>query len=50
MNKIEHIGIAVKDLALSTTIFEDILGRPSYKTEIVESEGVSTSFFQGWSK
>ncbi len=46
MNKIEHIGIAVKDLALSNTIFEDILGTPSYKTEIVESEGVSTTFFQ----
>jgi methylmalonyl-CoA/ethylmalonyl-CoA epimerase len=46
MNKIEHIGIAVKDLALSNTIFEDILGTASYKTEIVESEGVATSFFQ----
>lgn len=46
MNKIEHIGIAVKDLEISNTIFEDILGSPPYKTEIVESEGVSTSFFK----
>jgi methylmalonyl-CoA/ethylmalonyl-CoA epimerase len=45
MNKIEHIGIAVKDLALSNQIFEDILGTSSYKTETVESEGVNTSFF-----
>ena len=46
MNKIEHIGIAVKNLELSNTIFEDILGSPPYKTEKVESEGVSTSFFK----
>lgn len=46
MNKIEHIGIAVKDLNLSNQIFEDILGSKSYKTEKVESEGVSTSFFK----
>lgn len=46
MNKIEHIGIAVKDIKHSTQIFEDILGSPSYKTEKVESEGVSTTFFK----
>ena len=46
MNKIEHIGIAVKDLAISNEIFEDILGTEAYKTESVESEGVSTSFFK----
>lgn len=46
MNKIEHIGIAVKNIELSNQIFEDILGSPSYKTERVESEGVSTSFFK----
>ena len=46
MNKIEHIGIAVKDLNLSNQIFEDILGSASYKTEKVESEGVATSFFK----
>lgn len=46
MNKIEHIGIAVKNLKDSNSIFEDILGSSSYKTERVESEGVATSFFQ----
>jgi methylmalonyl-CoA/ethylmalonyl-CoA epimerase len=46
MNKIEHIGIAVKSIDLSNQIFEDILGSPAYKTERVESEGVSTSFFK----
>ena len=46
MNKIEHIGIAVKNLKDSNRIFEDILGTSSYKTEMVESEGVATSFFQ----
>ena len=45
MNKIEHIGIAVKNLDTSNKIFEDILGSASYKTERVESEGVATSFF-----
>jgi methylmalonyl-CoA/ethylmalonyl-CoA epimerase len=45
MKKIEHIGIAVKDLEVSNLIFEKLLGAPSYKSEEVESEGVLTSFF-----
>lgn len=45
MNKIEHIGIAVNNLETSNAIFEKIFGAPPYKTEVVESEGVSTSFF-----
>lgn len=45
MNKIEHIGIAVKSLETSNKIFEKLFGAPSYKTETVESEGVNTSFF-----
>lgn len=45
MKKIEHIGIAVKDLEVSNLIFEKLLGAPAYKFEDVESEGVSTSFF-----
>jgi methylmalonyl-CoA/ethylmalonyl-CoA epimerase len=45
MNKIEHIGIAVKNLAQSNELFAKLLGTPHYKTEVVESEGVSTSFF-----
>lgn len=46
MEKIEHIGIAVKDLAASNLLFEKLLGVPSYKQEEVASEGVKTSFFQ----
>ena len=46
MNKIEHIGIAVKDLEVSNVLFEKLLGVPSYKSEAVESEGVMTSFFK----
>lgn len=46
MNKIEHLGIAVKNLKESEDLFSKILNSPSYKTEIVESEGVSTSFFK----
>lgn len=45
MNKIEHIGIAVKDLNVSNVLFEKLLGVPSYKQEEVVSEGVKTSFF-----
>jgi len=46
VEKIEHIGIAVKDLELANTIYENLLGIAPYKMEKVESEGVSTSFFQ----
>ncbi|WP_281231615.1 methylmalonyl-CoA epimerase [Flavobacterium gelatinilyticum] len=46
VNKIEHIGIAVKNMEESNVLFEKLLGVPSYKEEIVESEGVLTSFFQ----
>lgn len=46
MDKIEHIGIAVKDLEASNALFEKLLGVPHYKTEEVASEGVRTSFFK----
>ena len=46
MNKIEHIGIAVKNLEESNALFAKLFGKPHYKTESVESEGVNTSFFQ----
>lgn len=46
VNKIEHIGIAVKDIEESNILFEKLLGIPSYKSEEVASEGVLTSFFQ----
>ncbi len=45
MRKIEHIGIAVKNLAESNVLFEKLLGVPAYKEEEVASEGVKTSFF-----
>ena len=46
MIRIEHIGIAVKDLAAAEEIYARLLGVPSYKREAVESEGVITSFFK----
>ncbi|MFD1601277.1 methylmalonyl-CoA epimerase [Flavobacterium artemisiae] len=46
VNKIEHIGIAVKNMDDANVLFEKMLGVPSYKMESVESEGVLTSFFQ----
>ncbi len=46
MRKIEHIGIAVKDIEASNDLFKKLFGEAHYKTETVESEGVSTSFFQ----
>ena len=46
MEKIEHIGIAVKDLEASNSLFAKLLGVPHYKVEEVASEGVKTSFFQ----
>jgi methylmalonyl-CoA/ethylmalonyl-CoA epimerase len=45
MKKIEHIGIAVSNLEKSNALFTKLFGKPPYKTEVVESEGVSTSFF-----
>lgn len=46
VNKIEHIGIAVKNIEESNRLFKKLLGVSSYKSEEVESEGVLTSFFQ----
>lgn len=45
LNKIEHIGIAVKDLETSNALFGKLFGVRHYKTEEVKSEGVRTSFF-----
>ena len=46
MKKIEHIGIAVKDLEASNQLFASLFGKKHYKIEVVESEGVMTSFFK----
>ncbi|MBX2904778.1 MAG: methylmalonyl-CoA epimerase [Taibaiella sp.] len=45
MVRIEHLGIAVKDLKASIALYEQLLNTPCYKTEVVETEGVSTAFF-----
>lgn len=46
MLKIEHIGIAVKQLSTSIPLFEKLLNTPCYKTEAVASENVNTAFFK----
>lgn len=46
INKIEHIGIAVKSLKDSNKLFESLFGKSHYKIESVESESVNTSFFK----
>jgi methylmalonyl-CoA/ethylmalonyl-CoA epimerase len=46
ITKIEHIGIAVKDPKKSNEIFEKLLGHTSFKSELIESQGVKTHFYQ----
>jgi len=46
IRKIEHLGIAVKDMESANHLFEQLLGSAPYKSETVEREGVITSFFQ----
>jgi methylmalonyl-CoA/ethylmalonyl-CoA epimerase len=46
MLKVEHIGIAIKDFAVSVPLFEKLLGSACYKKEHVESEQVNTAFFK----
>ena len=46
MIKIEHIGIAVKDLSSSISLFESLLESDCYKVEAVESERVTTAFLR----
>ena len=46
MLKIEHIGIAVKDIKESNALFEKLFGEAHYKMESVKSEHVNTSFFK----
>jgi methylmalonyl-CoA/ethylmalonyl-CoA epimerase len=45
MLKIEHLGIAVKNLENSNLVFSKLLNVSPYKNEMVESESVNTSFF-----
>ena len=46
IKKIEHLGIAVKDISEANKLYEKLLGVPPYKQEVVESEAVITSFFK----
>ena len=46
MNKIEHIGIAVNNLADSISIYQKLLNTDCYKTELVASENVNTAFLK----
>ena len=46
MLKIEHLGIAVKNIEQSNSLFEKLLNTPPYKMEEVATEGVLTSFFK----
>jgi len=46
MNKVEHIGIAVKDIEVANAVYAKLLGAAHYKMEEVLSEGVQTSFFR----
>jgi methylmalonyl-CoA/ethylmalonyl-CoA epimerase len=49
--KVEHIGIAVKELAVSIPLFSKLLNAECYKKETVETEKVNTAFFmQGETK
>ena len=46
MTKIEHIGIAVRDIEAANKVYKNLFGYEHYKTESVEREGVTTSFFK----
>ena len=46
MNKVEHFGIAVRDLTISIPLFAKILNSECYKTEEVDTEKVTTAFFK----
>jgi len=46
LTNLEHIGIAVRDVAASNALFARLLNAPPYKAEVVETEGVTTSFFR----
>ena len=46
MQKIEHIGIAVKSLSVSIPLFEKLLSSKCYKTEQVDTEKVNTAFLK----
>ena len=46
MQKVDHVGIAVKNLSISVPLFEKLLNTTCYKTELIETESVNTAFFK----
>ena len=46
IKKIEHIGIAIDNVDSSMKVFDKLLNKKSYKSELVSSEGVKTHFYQ----
>ena len=46
ISHIEHIGIAVPDLAKAIEYYENVLGLKCYKTEVVEDQKVTTAFIK----
>jgi methylmalonyl-CoA/ethylmalonyl-CoA epimerase len=46
ITRIEHLGIAVHSVQDGEDLFTKLLGIRPYKKEVVDSEKVSTSFFQ----
>ena len=46
IKKIEHIGIAIDNVDSSVALFDKLLNKSSYKSELVVSEGVKTHFYQ----
>ena len=46
MLKVEHIGIAIRDLKQAIPLYEKLLNSPCYKTELVAGEQVNTAFFK----
>ena len=46
MKRIEHIGIAVKNLEAANKTYRAVMGEEHYKTEEVSTEKVITSFFK----
>ena len=45
LTKIEHIGIAVKDLSVAIPFYENVLGLKCYAIEEVKEQKVKTAFF-----
>jgi methylmalonyl-CoA/ethylmalonyl-CoA epimerase len=43
--KIDHLGIAVKDVKEAETLFRDVLGLKLSRTETIEDQKVSTAIF-----